>query len=409
MSNLDSKGEARTIMHVDLDAFFCSVEENLRPELRGKAFVVGGTPQGRGVVASASYEARKYGIHSAMPTGQALRLAPDLIIVRGRHSDYSAESRKVMAILREKAPLMEQLSIDEAFLDVTGLPDAGKPIAASLQKEIHTRFNLPTSWGIASNKLVAKIATEVGKPHGLVVVPPGEEASFLADLPVRMLWGVGPKTQERLDEVGVRTIGDLARLPPELLTQRFGEHGLELASRARGEDFRPVVEGHDPRSISAERTFPSDISDSVELHQQMLRLSEQVGRRLRKEARMGWTVKLKLRWPDFETITRQARLDQPTDRVREIFASALELLDRVWREGKPVRLIGVGVADLVHPIRQLELFDHRWEREEKLQLALDRIRERYGPDAVRRAGGLRNQPRREDDEFSDESPGGQSV
>lgn len=378
----------RTILHVDLDAFYCSVEENLQPHLRGKAFVVGGTPEGRGVVASASYAARKYGIHSAMPTAQALRLAPDLIVVSGRHGVYGEVSRKVMAILRQKAPLMQQLSIDEAFLDVTGLAEPGETIARGLQNRIEIEQQLPTSWGIATNKLVAKIATEVGKPAGLVRVPAGEEAAFLAPLPVRMLWGVGPKTADRLAEVGVKTIGDLAALSTDLLRQRFGAHGLELASRARGEDDRPVVEERDPRSISAERTFPKDISDPVEVHQKVLRLSEQVGRRLRKEQRMGWTVKLKLRWPDFSTITRQTRLTRPTDRVDEIFAAALDLLDQAWKKKRAIRLIGVGVSDLVEPIRQLELFDRTWEQDEKLQQAIDQIRERYGPDAVRRAGGL---------------------
>lgn len=378
----------RTILHVDLDAFFCSVEEKLQPELAGKAFVVGGTPEGRGVVASASYAARRYGIHSAMPTAQALRLAPDLIVVRGRHHLYSEYSRRVMAILRATAPLMQQLSIDEAFLDVSGLSEPGESIARRLQQKIQEEHSLPTSWGIASNKLVAKIATEVGKPAGIVRVEPGEEAAFLAPLEVRMLWGVGPKTEERLAEVGVNTIGELASLSPELLRQRFGEHGLELASRARGEDERPVVEERDPRSISAERTFPSDIADPVEVHQKVLRLSEQVGRRLRGEGRMGWTVKIKLRWSDFETITRQTRLGQPTDRVDEIFSAALLLLDQAWKRGRPIRLIGVGVSDLVEPVRQLELFDRSWEEQERLQEAIDRIRERYGPDAVRRAGGL---------------------
>lgn len=394
--------ETRTILHVDLDAFFCSVEENLQPHLRGKAFVVGGTPEGRGVVASASYAAREYGVHSAMPTAQAIRLVPDLIIVRGRHGTYSEYSDKVMSILRERAPLLQQLSIDEAFLDVTGLSESGEQIARHLQKQILNEHNLPTSWGIASNKLVAKIATEVGKPAGVVRVQPGKEGEFLAPLDVRMLWGVGPKTEARLAEIGVRKIGDLASLSTELLQQRFGEHGLELAARARGEDDRPVVEERDPRSISAERTFPTDISDPVEVHQKILRLSEQVGRRLRDEERMGWTVKLKLRWPDFSTITRQIKLSQPTDRVDKIFSTALGLLDQVWKPGRPLRLIGVGVSDLVESIRQLELFDRTWEEHERLQEAIDKIRERYGPDSVRLAGGLSNVLRRDDNELDDE-------
>ncbi|MCK5634808.1 MAG: DNA polymerase IV [Anaerolineales bacterium] len=381
----------RTILHFDLDAFFCSVESLLNPGLEGKAFVVGGSAEGRGVVSSASYAAREFGIRSAMPTAQALRKAPDLIVISPQHPMYSEHSREIMNFLRDSVPVVEQLSIDEAFLDVSDDPRTGLEVARFLQREVFERFKLPTSWGVASNKLVAKIATEVGKPKGLIVVPAGQEAAFLAPLPVRMLWGVGPKTKDRLAERGIHTIGDMASLPSHALAKTLGDHGLELASRARGEDARPVSEGRDPKSMSAERTFSTDISDWDMLRPVILRLSETVGRRLRKAELAGHTIRIKVRWPDFTTRTRQVRLEQPTDRERIIFDESCKLFQDLWKKGQAVRLLGVGVSDLHEPIRQLDLFDQKWDRDEGLQQAIDSIRDRYGPDSLRRAGGLRKQ------------------
>lgn len=383
---------SRTILHVDLDAFFCSVEALLDPALVGKAFVVGGSPTGRGVVASASYEARKFGIRSAMPTAQALRLCPELITVSHRHRVYGDYSKQVMALLREQAPRIQQISIDEAYLDVTGDSRSGEQIARALQHQIQQDVQLPTSWGVASNKLVAKIACDVGKPRGLIVVPPGTEREFLAPLPVRMIPGVGPKTGDRLRERGVSTIGELAALSSTTLEALFGEHGLELAAKAVGEDDRPVHEEYEPKSMSAERTFSTDIKDETQLMQVLLRLSEEVGHRLRKAALAGWTVKVKIRWPDFTTLTRQARLTQNTDADREIYELAQELFRQVWKPGKAVRLLGVGVADLGPHIRQLSLFDGSWQEEENLRSAIDEIRRRFGRDALRRAGGMRSKP-----------------
>ncbi|MFQ5924110.1 MAG: DNA polymerase IV, partial [Anaerolineales bacterium] len=347
----------RQILHVDLDAFFCSVEEIRNPDLRRKAFVVGGSPEGRGVVTSASYPARKYGIKSAMPMSRALKLHPDLIIVSSNHGDYSEHSRQVMAFLRGAVPIMQQMSIDEAFLDVSDDPRGGEQAASEMQSAILERFKLPTSWGVATNKLVAKIATEVGKPKGLVVVPPGKEATFLAPLPVSMMWGVGPKSSKRFAEYGIRTIGDLATLPETRLTQLFGARGMDLAARAKGLDDRPVQELHDRRSVSAERTFPKDVDSMQDLRRHLLHLSERVGTRVRRAGVVGSTVRIKLRWPDFLTFTRQMRLGQPTDQDGEIYAAALNLFTANWRPGKAVRLLGVGIADLGPPMRQLELFD----------------------------------------------------
>jgi DNA polymerase-4 len=379
----------RKILHVDLDAFFCSVEILRNPDLKGRPFVVGGEAGSRGVVSSASYPARKYGVRSAMPTAQALRQCPDLIIITPGHRDYSKYSHEVMNFLREAAPLVEQISIDEAFLDVSDAPESGEEIAARLQNEITARFDLPTSWGVASNKLVAKIATEVGKPKGLVVVPQGEEAEFLSPLPVEMLWGIGPKTKKRLIEAGVDTIGVLASLPPDQLTSLFAERGSELAARARGIDDRPISESHIRRSISSERTFAEDLSDEGELRRYLLRMSEELGGRLRKNGLAGTTVRIKVRWPDFQTITRQVRLDQPTSQDAEIFSQALDLLNSAWRKGKRIRLLGVAVADLGPQIRQLDLFDRTWQEDERLLQAIDRIREKFGRKALQRASALR--------------------
>lgn len=376
------------ILHVDLDAFFCSVEELLNPELKGKAFVVGGSPQGRGVVTSASYAARAYGVRSAMPMARALRLCPGLLTVRGHHRLYGEYSRKVMGLLRQAAPVVEQISIDEAFLDVSDDPRNPGAIAGELQQQIQAQFGLPTSWGAAGNKLVAKIATEVGKPRGLVVVPPGEEQRFLAPLPVEMLWGVGPKASQRLHAMDIRTIGALAALPVAHLEREYGERGTELASRAKGLDDSPVVEGHEPRSMSTERTFAKDIGDWITLRGHLREMSEQVGRRLRREGMAGSTVRIKLRWPDFTTLTRQARLPQPSDVDREIFQVAADLLRANWKEGRKLRLLGVGVADLGPPIRQLSLFDRTWQQDERLLQAVDAIRAKYGPTALQRAHRL---------------------
>ncbi len=329
-----------------------------------------------------------------MPTSLAIRKCPDLIIVSGSHHDYSKFSREVMELLGESAPLVEQISIDEAFLDVSDAQESGEEIASQLQNEISEKFHLPTSWGVASNKLVAKIATEVGKPRGLIVVPAGQEGQFLSPLPVDMLWGVGPKTKEKLVEIGINTIGELTTIPSDQLQRLFGERGLELAARAQGIDDRPVIESHTRRSISSERTFREDISDKIELRRNLLAMSEELGSRLRKETSAGSTVRIKIRWPDFKTITRQVKLSQPTNQDQEIFKNALELLEADWKEGQKVRLLGVSVADLGDEVRQLSLFDQSWEQDERLLEAIDRIREKYGRRALRRASTLHRSDRK---------------
>ncbi len=362
----------RTILHLDLDAFFCAVEETRNPSLRGKPFAVGGKPEERGVVASCSYAARRKGVRSAMPMSRALRLCPNLIVIPSRHQLYSEVSRQVMAKLHDLTPLVEQISIDEAFLDITDMREAPERIARGLQAAIRDELHLPCSIGIASNKLVAKIATEVGKksalrpersgaqskdgpPFGLTIVPAGQEAAFLAPLPANMLWGVGPKTEAKLAELNLHTIGDIAKWPEQDLIRRFGENGRDLARRAKGQDDRPLVTEHEVKSISQEITYSVDVREDKVIEKTLRELSAEVGRSLRKNDLAGRTIKLKIRWPDFTTLTRQVTLPQPTDNDDEIIKTSLKLLHEVRRPNQPVRLIGVGVSGLGAPVRQLSV------------------------------------------------------
>jgi DNA polymerase-4 len=382
----------RTLLHLDLDAFFCSVEETRRPELRGKAFAVGGKPEERGVVASCSYAARKFGVRSAMPMARAVRLVPDLIIVSGHHRLYSEVSRQIMERLGRLTPLVEQISIDEAFLDISSLAEAAETVARRLQDGIRDELGLPCSIGIASNKLVAKIANEVGKrgargdgpPFGLTIVPAGQEAAFLAPLPADMLWGVGPKTAARLAELGIHTIGDIARWPEADLVRRFGEHGRDLARHARGQDDREIVTEHETKSISQETTFTRDIRDDRSLERTLRELSAEVARNLRRSTLAGRTVKLKLRWPDFTTLTRQTTLPQPTDDGDQIAATALALLKKIRKSGQAVRLIGVGVSGLDAPARQLSLWETGSEKSRRLQEVVDELQQKYGRNVIKR-------------------------
>src|SRR5688572_3058884 len=324
----------RAILHLDLDAFFCAVEETQNPALRGKPFAVGGKPNERGVVASCSYAARRFGIRSAMPMSRAVRLCGNLIIVPGRHDLYGEVSEKVMEKLRNLTPLVEQISIDEAFLDISDIAESPERIARNLQAAIRDELNLPSSIGIASNKLVAKIATEVGKksakgvrpPFGLTIIPAGDDAKFLAPLPADMLWGVGPKTSARLADLGIHTIGDIAHWPEGEMTRLFGENGRELWHHAHGIDNRPIVTEYETKSISQETTFNVDVRDEKTLEKTLREQSKDVARQLRKNGLAGKTVKLKLRWSDFTTITRQVTLPTPTDNEEEIRKAALKLL-----------------------------------------------------------------------------------
>ncbi len=387
----------RAIIHLDLDAFFVAVERLDNPALIGRPVIVGGRAEARGVVSSASYEARAFGIHSAMPTAQALRLCPGAVLVEGHRGRYAEMSRRVMALLGEYTPLLEPISIDEAFLDVTGAEaHYGPPgqLAKTLQDRIEAELGLSASLGVATNKLVAKIASDFRKPHGITVVPPGEEAAFLAPLPMRRLWGVGEVTARELGKLGIETIGDLARLAAADLRARFGAHGEGLWRAARGMDDSPVTPEHEVKSVSREETFAQDSTDATLLRRELLRLSDAVAAQLRRHGFQARTISLKLRYADFTTLSRQTTLPDPTDAGPALYKHALALFQATW-QGQPVRLVGVSAANLTQAGRQLRLFEQagqagaaRVERQAQLDAALDRIRARFGEDAVQRASLL---------------------
>jgi DNA polymerase-4 len=375
----------RTILHVDLDAFFASVEQRDRPELRGKPVIVGGDPHGRGVVSAASYEARRFGVHSAMSLREAVRRCPDGVFLPVDGRRYQQASRDVMAILRRFTPQVEPISIDEAFLDVTGsrqLFGDGRAVALAIKATVREDVDLPVSVGVATTKLVAKIASDLRKPDGLVVVDPGAEAAFLAPLPISRLWGVGEKTATALADYGVRTIGDLAALSPDLLVRRFGKHGASLASRARGMDDDPVHEGDPAKSVGHEHTFDVDTSDRETIERTLLAMSDGVAGRLRSAGVRASTIAVKIRDSSFRTITRQRTLPEPTDMTDPIFRAAVELA-RPEVRGIRVRLLGVTASNLGGR-EQLGLFPSEEPRRRAAIEAADTIRRRYGERAVTR-------------------------
>ncbi len=382
----------RCIIHIDLDAFFASVEELENPALRGVPLIIGGDPEGRGVVSSCSYAARVYGVRSAMPMAQALRLCPQAVRLPARHQLYAAYSKRVMAILGEFAPVVEQISIDEAFLDVTGcdeLQGSGELVGRAIKERVRSEIGLPCSLGVASNKVVAKIATESGKPNGLVVVPAGQEAAFLAPLPVHVIPGVGRKTAERLHDMGVRTVRDLACLPRERLREEFGVHGEHLHRLAHGVDDSPVVADRQVKSISQERTFSRDTADQKRVLRCLLECAEGVGSELRRQGFMARTVTLKLRFRGYITLTRSLTLSQPTDIDQAIFAVGRGLLAREWNGERKVRLIGLGVSNLTLEVAyQLQLFEQGQDAQARVARVVDEIRTRFGDDAITRASLL---------------------
>jgi len=383
----------RLIIHLDLDAFFCAVEELHNPDLIGKPFAVGGMPGYRGVVASASYPARQFGVRSAMPMSKAKRLCPDLEVVTWNHANYREYSKQVMAILHDLTPMVEQLSIDEAFMDVTGHQQDGVTLAQELQYRIAEKVLLPCSLGVATNKLIAKTANSMGKsqvktghyPNAITVVPAGEEASFLAPLPIRDLWGVGEKTEAKLHRLGLYTIGDIAQYDAKKLERSLGKLGGALYRHANGIDNRPIETEHEAKSISRETTFETDIRDRSLLDKTIRDLSAGVGRRLRKAGIAGVTIRIKYRYPDFSTYTRQTTLDDPTQDDDLIYEVSAKLLAANLPRHQAIRLIGVGVAGLQEPRRQLSLWDEPAHQEkQQLQDALDKLRDKYGDDAVQR-------------------------
>jgi DNA polymerase IV len=349
----------RAIIHLDLDAFFAAVEVLEDASLAGKPVIVGGSPEGRGVVASASYPARAFGIRSAMPTYRALRLCPDAVVLPPRHRLYRDYSQRVMAVLGEASPLLEQMSIDEAYLDLTGRIAGWEDcinLAREIQGRVREEVHLSASLGVATNKLVAKVASDRDKPGGLTVVRPGEEAAFLAPLPVRVLWGIGPVTAQRLAALGVQTVGDLTLLDEQQLQARLGQYGLDLARRARGIDTRPVSTEHETKSVSQERTFRRDLNDVQVLAQQLQHLSQGVAHRLERHGLAAATIGVKIRYADFTTLSRQMTLDVPTDDEQTIYHAAWALFERTWKRGRPIRLLGVAGRNLSPPPGQLSLW-----------------------------------------------------
>jgi DNA polymerase-4 len=373
-------------MHIDLDAFFVSVEQALNPDLKGKPVVVGGKPNQRGVVASASYEARKYGLRAGMPLTTASRLCPQAIFIQGNFHKYRDASQKFTAILADFSPYLEPVGLDEAYLDATGfetIHGSTKQMALAIKKRIKDELGLCASVGIANTKVVAKIASEVSKPDGLLEIAPGEEHSFLRPLPVTKLPGIGKKSERILKDLGINTIGQLATTPLDMLKAYFGASAELMHNYANGIDHRRVMPPSAAKSISRETTFAQDTKDRSLLEATLRYLSERVGSELRQQGKQAKCVTLKLRYADFTTITRQRTLGQADDTDQTIFGIGSKLLKKeLSREKRAIRLIGIGVSNLVEAGRQLDMLDSSAQRLRKLNITIDHIRKKYGFTAI---------------------------
>jgi len=388
----------RTYFHIDMDAFFVSVEELFDPSLKGKPVVVGGGPNDRGVVSAASYAARKFGVHSAMPLRTAHKLCPEAIFVPGHPDRYRECSHKVHSVLEAFTPLVEMASIDEAYLDMTGTERLYGPslrAAHLLHQRIKAETRLNCSIGIATSRLVAKITSDQAKPNGVLWVVPGSEAAFLAPLDVRKVPGVGKVTEKNLHALGIRKVGDLARLDEAFLEQRFGKWGMALAGKSRGLDAggwfdTEIGEDAGPKSISHEHTFHEDTADLAKIEPTLARLCEMVGRRLREHRLAARTIQLKLRYSDFSTITRAHSIPRATEIDTELFDEIRALFHQNWKPGSKVRLLGVHVSGWETGEEQLDLLSEgRHERWQKAMEAADRMRDRFGESAVSLAASMR--------------------
>ena len=355
----------RHVIHADLDAFYATVEQLDNPELRGRPVLVGGRPESRGVVATASYEARPFGVHSAMPMRTAVRLCPQGIIVRPRFTRYREMSRQVMDIFRDFTDVIEPLSLDEAYLDISDAVDEGQGhwplgVALELKRRVKEETGLTVSVGVSASKYVSKIASDLDKPDGLVVVPPGDEAAFLAPLAVGKLWGIGPKTAQRLNAEGVDTIGSLAQQPEEWFGRVFGQRAEAVRRRTTGQDDEPVHTERATKSVSSETTFPDDVGDSAELRRVLEELADGVAGSLERKGLQGRTVTVKLRLADFTTFSRQTTLPAPSNDATPIRETAWRLLSAELTPGRSFRLLGVGVSNFAEPdaVRQLTLWEH---------------------------------------------------
>ncbi len=385
----------RHIIHADMDGFFAAVEQLDKPELRCKPVLVGGDPKGRGVVSTASYEARRFGCHSAMPMASAIRLCPQAVIVRPRMARYSEMSKQVFDVFEQFTPLVESLSIDEAFLDLTGSirllgpPDA---IAVKLKQEVRERTGLTVSVGVASNKFLAKLASDQKKPDGLVIVSQDEIRDFLNPLPISRMWGIGKATLPRLERIAIHTFGDAVGLSKTEWQNLFGQNGERFWHLVRGSDDRPVVPDRAAKSISHEVTFPVDIADHDHLRAVILDQTDHVAHRLRRHGLTARTVTLKIRSDDFTTITRRATAQDPTDETDVLWQLASTLFAAWERQNPPpVRLIGVGLSQFSScEDRPLGLFDKPNHDSQALDQAVDTICDRFGDQAIRRGGQIRD-------------------
>ena len=388
----------RTVFHVDMDAFFVSVEELFDPSLRGKPVVVGGQRDERGVVSAASYEARKFGVHSAMPLRTAAKLCPQAIFVDGHPDRYRECSAKVHEVLESFSPQVEMVSIDEAYLDMTGTERLhGPPLLAAdkLHHKMKAQTRLNCSIGIGTSRLVAKVCSGKAKPHGVLYAMPGQEAEFLAPLDVREIPGVGKVTEQKLHELGILTVGDIAKLDDRSLEHHLGKWGLALAGKARGEDAGAWFEGEigeyeGPKSISHEHTYDRDTSNVVQIESTLMRLSEMVGRRLREQQLHARTLQLKLRYKDFTTITRAHSLEHPTQLDNEIYRQIHKLFQDNWRKGAEIRLLGVHASSFdKEPAQPSLLGENSREKWEHALSAADRLRDRFGETSITLGTGMK--------------------
>jgi DNA polymerase IV len=398
MAAAEQPAFTRTIFHVDMDAFFVSVEELFEPSLKGKAVVVGGQRDERGVVSAASYEARKFGVHSAMPLRTAAKHCPHAIFVNGHPERYREYSQKVYKVLGLFSPQVEMASVDEAYLDMTGTDRLhGPPLKAAntLHQRMKTDTGLNCSVGIGTSRLIAKVSSAQAKPNGVLWIVPGEESKFLAPLDVREIPGVGKVMESHLHALGIKKVGDLARLDESELEDRFGKWGLALAGKARGEDAggwfdNEVGADLDAKSISHEHTYNEDTADVAQLEATLMRLSEMVGRRLRESHFHARTIQLKLRYKDFTTITRAHTLPSPTQLDTEIFEQIRALFRKNWKRGIPIRLLGVHASSFTQQPDQINLLEgNRQQRWKDALSAADRLRDKYGESSVSLAAGMR--------------------
>ncbi len=383
------------ILHVDMDAFFAAIEQREHPEFQGKPVIVGADPKqgkGRGVVSTCSYEAREYGIHSAMPIMQAYKRCPHGIYVPPNGRLYSQVSKDIFKIFFEFTDMVEPLSIDEAFLEISGsikLLGSPKKIAQKLKYRIYQEQAITASVGIAPNKFLAKIASDLDKPDGLVIVDEDKIQPFLHPLPLKRMWGAGKKTIEKLNKDGIHTIGDLAKFPRELLVKKYGKTGLHFYKLSHGIDDRSVVPDHAVKSVSNEHTFHEDLFDLDQIYQTLLRLSEKVAYRMRKQGLKGRTIHLKLRYEGFETLTRNKTINHQTANTEIIHGIIKELFDRNYNRDRKVRLLGVGVSGFEQKSsQQLNLFDNVDKEVSKLDKVEDLVRKKFGKNAINRAEGL---------------------